>query len=111
MTKAEKLAELKARQAELRRQIADLRTDGTISAGRARISPKHGWEYRDEEKWVLTYAIKCERPAYGSIYGVNRVLFTGTKQECINAVVGIVKDLQALEEAAREEYGHERIQK
>lgn len=103
MTRAERLEELKAQQAQLRRQIAALKTDGTICAGRALIRPKQGWEYRDDEKWVLTYAIKCERQAYRSTYCVNRVLFTGTKQECIDAIAGIVRDLQALEAAAREE--------
>lgn len=102
MKRAERLAELKAQQAELRRKIAELRTDGTISAGRVRIAPKQGWEYRDEEKWVLTYAVKCDRQYYKGVYSVNRVLFTGTKQECIDAIAGIVRDLQALEAEARE---------
>ena len=102
MTKAEALAELKAKRDEINRQMRELRQDGIVSTDRARIAPKQTYAYRTDELWQLSFLVPIQSH-YVSGRDQYRTLFTGTRRECIEAIPEIVAELTELYKAAQED--------
>lgn len=94
------LDEKRAMIAQLRKECRELKLEGVLVAGRARISPKAA-PYA--EVWQLGYQVPMQTH-YGRAGGSQyKTLFTGTRQECIEAISEIIADLRDLEEKADKE--------
>ena len=104
MTKAEALAELKAKRDEITRQMRELKQEGMVVAGRARIAPKQTYAYRTDELWQLSYSVPIQT-CQTNVREQYKAFFTGTRSQCIDAIPGIVNELTELYEAAKGDNG------
>ena len=101
MNTSEEIAALQAQRNALNKRIRELKDDGLIEVPRARIARVHSYAYRQNEQYNVAYAcpLQTYRVKPSTQY---RTLFSGSRTECIEAIPGIIGDLQALYEAAKE---------
>lgn len=98
MTKQEQIDAYRAKISEMQKKIRELKVDGIVETDKARIAPKQTYAYRHEVEWQLAYAVPLQgwhtKPAVQY-----RTLYAGTRQECIDAIPGIIADLKNRMEA------------
>lgn len=98
MDKWEEIEMARTKIGELRKRIRDLRVDGIVDTGKARIAPKQSYTC-DDEQWQVAYAV----PLQGRMGTHYKALCTGTRQECISAIPGIIANLKELYDEAMKE--------
>lgn len=99
MTKQEQIDAYRAQISEMQKKIRELKVDGIVDTGKARIAPKKSFTYEEEERWALAYSVRLQ--SYSGRNGGEQyhTLFVGTRNECIDAIPGIIADLKDLMEA------------
>ena len=91
----------RAQRDEANRMLRQLRTEGTVVFGKARIARKQPTVYKQEEEFMLSYNVRMTGYS-GAGRGTHYVtLFAGTRQECVDMIPLIIMDLQGLYDAAK----------
>lgn len=103
MTRAEEIAQKKAQIEQLRKEVRALRNDGELTVGRAKINRRNVYYYGVGELWLLSYNVHGQPHGQRPVGTQYKSFFSGTRDECIDAIPGIIADLQALYQAAKEE--------
>ena len=88
---------------EANRKLKELAQEGFAESGSAKITRKTTYKYRSAAEFALAYKVRMQgfKGQQGGAHYVT--LFVGTRGECVDAIPGIVKDLQDLYETAKGE--------
>ena len=103
MTREEEMADIRRKRAELDRRYRELKVEGFVESGNARITRKASYKYRQNEEFILGYKVRFQgyKGANGGTHYVT--LAYGTRGECVDAIPQIMRDLQALYDAVKGE--------
>ena len=101
MTREEEMADIRRQRDELARRYRELKDEGRVERGKARIARKYVYKYRQDEQFLLAYNVRMQ--GYKGLDGGTHyvTLFTGTRRECVDAIPDIIRDLKDLYEAAK----------
>ena len=102
-TRDEQIKKYRDMRDEANRKLKELAQEGFAESGDAKISRKKTYKYRQNEEFALAYNVRMQgfKGQQGGTHYVT--LFTGTRGECVDAIPGIVKDLQELYDAVKGE--------
>ena len=97
---SELIAELQEQRRHINRKIKELRNAGEATVGSVRVSKQNN----PGGKWTLSYEVPHARSYRMKNATQFRTLFFGdTRDECVNAVPGIIDDLQEFYEQVTNE--------
>lgn len=100
MTRDERIAELQRQRQEINRQIREAKRAGEVVVDGARIARRQTTAYRPEE-WTLAVEVGRVHQYSGTVIRRFVSLYSAdTKEECIEAIPGIIGVLNGLYEAA-----------
>ena len=105
MTKTEEIAQKKAQIDQLRKEVRALRNEGELTVGRAKINRRNVYCYGTGELWLLSYNVHGQPIGQRPVGTKFKSFYAGTREECIEAIPGIIADLQALYKEAKEANG------
>ena len=103
MTREEEMADIRRKRAELDRRYKELKVEGFVESGNARITRKTTYKYLADQEFTLGYKVRFQgyRGAKGGAHYVT--LAYGTRGECVDAIPGIIRDLQELYDTVKGE--------
>ena len=102
MTRDEQIKQYRSMRDEANRKLKELAQEGFAEAGNAKIARKTTYKYRADQEFILGYRVRMQgyKGAGGGTHYVT--LAYGTRTECVDAIPEIVRDLNALYQAAKE---------